>query len=408
MELYRMTDENYNLKIPIKNFYYMLSYSFGVLNQGGYAELGSEDFHNIYDLMSEILIKGIESQLKRGIYKEYIPFSEPLNVLRGKVIISDSIKLKTMSSNKLACSFDDFCSDNFLNQILKSTCFVLLKNKGVKDINRKKLKQLMMYFGEVKTLTIHSIAWSQVRYHKNNMTYKMLMNICFLVCEGLLVTEESGKYKFADYIKDKLMSSLYEKFVYEFFRKECPDLTVAYQQQINWQITEQDGIGGKGIPSVGGIDTAGETRGEGEKNVSDAGSEFDGKVCDGDKDNGDSGDGEYSGNIDLLPKMNTDISLTKGNHRLIIDTKFYPDAMQKNYLGDKKTLISGNLYQIFAYVKNSEFKGKVSGMLLYPTVEYDLSERYRLGGNDVYIRTLDLSKEFVFIKEQLIKVGSIL
>ena len=51
---------------------------------------------------------------------------------------------------------------------------------------------------------------------------------------------------------------------------------------------------------------------------------------------------------------------------LIIDTKFYPNALQTNF--DHKTFISGNMYQIFSYVKNSLFDGAKSGMLLYPTV----------------------------------------
>lgn len=347
-----MDDEKYKLNIPVKNVYHMLSYAFGVLKQGGFADLGSEDFENIYDLLSEILIKGIESQIKRGIYKEYLPLTEQLSVLRGKIEISESLKLKVRSSTRLHCSYDDFSSDNLLNQILKSTCFALMRCKGLKDTNKKKLKQLMMYFSEVITQTIHNIEWSQVRYHKNNMTYKMLMNICYLVCEGLIVNEENGTYKFADFIKDKLMATLYEKFVYEFYKKKCkemyPKIEVKYQQQVKWQSDD--------------------------------------------------------GYIDLLPNMNTDISLTSGDHSLIIDTKFYAEAMQKNYFSDNKSLISSNLYQIFAYVKNSGFKGKVSGMLLYPTVNCYICESYKLSGNNIYIRTLDLNREFIDIKRDLISI----
>ncbi|MGH4139442.1 hypothetical protein [Clostridium sp.] len=105
--------------------------------------------------------------------------------------------------------------------------------------------------------------------------------------------------------------------------------------------------------------------------------------------------------------MSTDISLTKNNHRLIIDTKFYPQAMQKNYRSEHKTFISGNLYQIFAYVKNSDFSGKVSGMLLYPTVDYDLNQVYKLSGNNVFIKTVDLNKDFADISRALRGIGEL-
>lgn len=342
---------NYKLKIPIKNIYYMLSYAFTALKQAGFARLSSEDFENIYELLCEILIKGIREQLKRGVYKEYNLIEEAIPVLRGKIGITDSIKLKVVSSTKLHCIYDEFSSDNILNQILKTTCLAMVRNASVNIHQKKKLKHLMMYFGEVSEVSIKIVDWEKLNYHRNNLTYKMLINICYLIWEGLIVNEQNGKYKFMDFIKDKQMAKLYEKFVYEFYKKECPGISINYQQKINWKTDD--------------------------------------------------------GYIDLLPSMSTDISLTKNNHRLIIDTKFYPEAMQKNYLSENKKFISGNLYQIFTYVKNSAFSGEVSGMLLYPTVEYDLNQTYKLSGNNVFIKTVDLNKDFKSISKILRDIGDL-
>lgn len=342
---------NYQLKIPIKNIYYMLCYSYGVLKQEGYGHLGSEEFENIYGLLCEILIKGISEQLKRGVYKEYIPVEEDLSVLRGKLGLTDSLRLKAVSNQKLHCIYDEFSSNNILNQILKTTCLKLLRSDKINIHQKKKLKNLMMYFGEVEEISINSVEWKKLNYHRNNLTYKMLINICFLIWEGLIVSEDKGKYKFADFIKDRYMAKLYEKFVYEFYKKECPHISVSYQQKINWKTDD--------------------------------------------------------GYIDFLPSMSTDITLTRNNHKLIIDTKFYPEAMQKNYLSNNKTFISNNMYQIFTYVKNSDYKGQVSGMLLYPTVEYDLKQEYKLSGNKVYIRTVDLNQDFKNISETLIDISKL-
>ena len=99
--------------------------------------------------------------------------------------------------------------------------------------------------------------------------------------------------------------------------------------------------------------------------------------------------------------MNTDISIINNKSKLIIDTKFYSECMQKNYLNNNKSFISENLYQIFAYVKNSKFEGEVKGMLLYPTVDYEVSENYKLSGNFILIRCVDLNKEFSEISAKL-------
>ncbi len=54
--------------IFIKNIYYMLSYAFTTLNQGGYEDVATEEFENIHNLFAAILAKGISRQLKEGLY----------------------------------------------------------------------------------------------------------------------------------------------------------------------------------------------------------------------------------------------------------------------------------------------------------------------------------------------------
>lgn len=62
--------------ILIKNIYYMLSYAFTTLNQGGYENVATEDFDNLHNLFAAILAKGIGRQLKQGLYREYMNRTE--------------------------------------------------------------------------------------------------------------------------------------------------------------------------------------------------------------------------------------------------------------------------------------------------------------------------------------------
>jgi 5-methylcytosine-specific restriction enzyme subunit McrC len=59
--------------------------------------------------------------------------------------------------------------------------------------------------------------------------------------------------------------------------------------------------------------------------------------------------------------------------------------MQMQY--DKATLHSGNVYQIFAYVKNQDASGngKVSGMLLYAKTDGQITPdySYMMSGNKI-------------------------
>ena len=107
--------------------------------------------------------------------------------------------------------------------------------------------------------------------------------------------------------------------------------------------------------------------------------------------------------VRFLPIMRTDIMLRLKEKILIIDAKYYGRALQKQF--DKYSLHSGNLYQIFTYVKNQDKDdtGDVAGILLYAKTDEDiaLDFMFNMGGNKIGAKTLDLNKEFSLIAAQL-------
>jgi 5-methylcytosine-specific restriction enzyme subunit McrC len=111
-------------------------------------------------------------------------------------------------------------------------------------------------------------------------------------------------------------------------------------------------------------------------------------------------DGE---DLSFLPKMKTDITMRYRGRTLIVDTKYYSKTMQSMY--DRQTFISGHLYQIFAYVKNSdrENRGDVAGVLLYAKTDEEVTPDAgsTFSGNRISLKTLDLNQEWEKIREQL-------
>ena len=88
--------------------------------------------------------------------------------------------------------------------------------------------------------------------------------------------------------------------------------------------------------------------------------------------------------------MQTDITLSsKDKHQvLIIDAKYYGHTTQKQF--GAHTLHSGNLYQIFTYVKNKEYELRntdhtVAGMLLYAKTDEDTVEVTSANAHDITV-----------------------
>jgi 5-methylcytosine-specific restriction enzyme subunit McrC len=134
----------------------MLSYAFQVLNEQGYKKITPEEFHNTAELCAAILEKGISMQIKRGLGKKYIPQTEVLSSLRGKIDIAGSIKTQTMLKKQMVCTYDDFSVNSYMNRIVKSTVVLLLRS-DIQKARKKELRKLLVYFGDVELLDIYSI-----------------------------------------------------------------------------------------------------------------------------------------------------------------------------------------------------------------------------------------------------------
>ena len=211
----------------------MLSYSFSVLNEQGYKSIATEKFDNIAELMAAILVKGIATQLKRGLQKEYIGRTEELSLLRGKIDVSESVKTQTMLKSQMVCSYDEFSVNGLMNRILKSTVHLLLKS-DISAKRKKGLKKLMVFFADVELIDLNIVNWN-IQYNRTNQTYQMMISICYLVVKGLLQTNSYGNTKLMDFIDEQRMCYLYEKFILQYYKKEFPQLSVN-ASRISWQL----------------------------------------------------------------------------------------------------------------------------------------------------------------------------
>ena len=168
----------------------------------------------------------------------------------------------------------------------------------------------------------------------------------------MLITTDAGNYRLASFVDEQRMCRLYEKFILEYYSRHYPELSVS-ASQIPWAL--DNGVG------------------------------------------------------TMLPVMQSDIHLQRGNTVLIIDAKYYSHTTQVHF--DKHTLHSNNLYQIFTYVKNRSYQfgeedNTVSGMLLYAKTEEEIQPDnvYQMHGSQISVKTLDLNLPFVEIAEQMDRI----
>ena len=333
--------------IPIRNIYYMLAYVFKATDNPRFRKLETEEFDDIEDLCAALMELGLSDLVKRGISRSYIPRQEETACPRGKFEIAETIRRGFLMRKQVVCLFDEFSVDSPLNRIVK-TCALLLLGADIKPEKKSAIRKLLRYFSDVQTLDLCSVDWN-MNYHRYNRHYRLLMSVCYLTANRLLPTKNEGGTRLMDVAGDRGDGNLYEKFVYEYFRKEFPQISVraAY---IPWAVGEAD--------------------------------------------------------TSSLPRLETDITMEYGGKILIIDTKYYGEITKSRYDGKLK-LQSDHVRQIYAYVKNKAAAmpanpENVAGLLLYAETDKKLPDlSYPVHGNDIYARCLDLNQPFPGIRARL-------
>lgn len=194
-------DAEQNLNI----FIYMLMYAYDVklLNENTSLSENLKS-NNILEVFVQMFANGLLQELKKGMYKKYITEQDNLSVLKGKYLINENLKYN-FTKNKIYCEYDEFSSNNSLNQFFLYTVKYL--QKFVKD--KKLLKQCELIFDEVeyKSVDINKL---NIHFDRLNVRFKISFEIALLLLRQSIPLFNQDKKSFA-FLFD--MNVLFEKFI---------------------------------------------------------------------------------------------------------------------------------------------------------------------------------------------------
>lgn len=336
--------------ILIRNVHVMLAYAFRAIHSKASDRIAGERFDHLHDLLAEILLRGVGTQVKRGLNRDYLLRRDELSTVRGRIDIGRTVATRSMTRGRLACEFDEYELDTLYNQALKAVMVLLLRHGDVSLQRKDALRRLLPYLDPVTLIAPTSIRWNLLSHHRANADYRLLLGVCELIVRGLLPTDDAGALKLRSWASDDAMSMLYERFLRGYFSIHHPDLLPS-ASAVAWDYDETSAIG-----------------------------------------------------ADQLPAMRTDLTLRRGARSLIIDAKYYGRTTQMNQWG-KETVHSSNLYQILAYARNADVarNGSVSGLLLYARTDADKQPHVDvvIQGNRIGARTLDLNLSWADLRAQL-------
>lgn len=335
-------------KIPVRNLYYLLSYAWDRADLAGEALVGASDDWDLLDLLAHAFCFHVRRIVKRGLDRSYRSVTESSPTVRGRLLLTQSVAGGGYFRREMVCEADEFTPDVLHNQIIHTTLRTL-KRAPLDARTSTLVTELAERFSEVSTIALTSRTFHQVQIHRNISAYELPLNICRLIWEARLVDEKGNRRSFNEFLRDEdRMSRIFESFVRNFF---------AIRQQTFTQ-----------GPRVLRWDA---------RPISE-------------------------GAMSILPVMKTDITLTSGIRTVIVDTKYYPEALVTNQHEQLK-LRSGHIYQLFSYLKNIDGP-TAEGVLLYPSAGYELREELILNGNRFQVRTINLEMPWRDIENTLLTI----
>ena len=346
--------------IPILNVYYLLCYAWGRVQERDTARLATLGrLSTVQDLLGKVLAGGVNHLFRRGIDRGYVERHEDLAGIRGKLAVSETAKRALRARARAACEFEELSVDILPNRILRSSLHGLLGRRVTLDRHvRADVRSAFRRLDGISRTRLKRNTFGQVQLGGNRRLYHFLLSVCRLLYESSLVDETAGRTAFRDFRRDEAtMWALFEQFVTGFYQRE--------------QRVYRVNPGGRRIQWV---------------------------------------DPAWATDADRarIPVMDADVILESPERRIILDTKYYTNALARGRGRAAGKLHSGNLYQLLAYVRNRQATRPDGppheGILLYPQVgEEALRADVRLEGFRIQARTVNLDQDWRLIHAEMLE-----
>ena len=358
-------------RIPVRNIWLLLLYAsqlYRELPEARRVEL-EEKPDDIPELVAELLASAVERRMRRNLTVGYRRRADVLNRVRGRIDLLRTERGQLLQRGQVACAFDELTIDTPRNRCVREALLLLARVVKREPLARKcrELAARMALAGvrnepdarRISGQILHSSAgWMDAQERR-------MLAAARLAFELNIPTEEAGHAFFSVSSRNvHYIRRLYEYAVYGFYDVVLPHSTwdVSHGSRLSWPIEQ----GTTGVAS-------------------------------------------------LMPGMITDIILNRhqtagsvgDSQRLVIDTKFTAITTEGQH--GKQTFRSGNIYQMYAYLRSQEDTGDplwraATGVLLYPSLGEDYDGTAAIQGHRIRFATVDLTADTPTIRRQLLRI----
>ena len=360
--------------IPVRNIWLLLLYASQLYRElPACRRVDLEDApDDIPHLVAEILTNAVERRLRRNLSHGYQRQRADLGRVRGRIDLFRTERRQLLQRGRVACVFDELTVDTPRNRYVKTAlthiASVVSRLANDSDLERR-CRDLVLrleragvvghldprYAG--KAAVLDNVGWVDAHERQMLAAANLALNLA-------IPTEQSGTALLPIVNRSETEGwRLYENAVAGFY-----DVALSHR---GWKMRPGSRIHWPVANPTPGLHA-------------------------------------------IMPEMVTDIVLERHEHgtpatgqRIVIDTKF-TSIVGRSQFG-KQTLKSGNIYQLYAYLRSQEQPGDSisrhsAGVLLYPSLGDYYYESATIQGHRVTFATVDLAADSQTIRSHLLRI----
>lgn len=351
--------DGYIGRIPVRNLWLLMLYASDLFRTRGTGTVGLEDSPDeLPDLVAEILTHAVEVRQRRHLSFGYRSRDAVLNRVRGRIDVLTTERHQFLERGLVACRFDELTIDTPRNRFVRA---------ALETISRVVLRPVVAHrcrslANGMKTMGVSGKAptraeLSAERFGRHDANDQFMVAAAKLAFDLALPTELAGTNVLSLPEREVTwIRRLFERAIGGFYDVVLSPKgwRVHCGRTLDWQIEHQT-----------------------------------------------------TGINKILPMMRTDVVLdhAPSGQRIVIDTKFTSIVTSGWYR--EKTLRSGYLYQMYAYLRSQVGYGdsladRASGLLLHPAIGEMIDETVVIQGHCIRFATVDLTASAADIRAQLL------
>ena len=347
-------------RIPVRNLWLFMLYASDFFRLHGKDNTGLEENpDDLPDLIAEILAHAVAERQRRQLSLGYRTWEAALNRVRGRIDILATERRQLLSRGLVACRFGVLTIDTPRNRFVRAALEAVspLVRRHELAHRCRKLANDMKAMG-VSGVPPTRRQMSTDRFGRHDADDRYMVAAAKLAFDLALPTEGAG----ANVLplpdrEERWVRWLFEHAVGGFYKVVLSSRgwRVRTGRMLNWQV-----------------------------------------------------EWSTAGVASILPNMQTDIMLDcpSSCRRIVVDTKF--NAILTKGWRRNRTLRSGYLYQIYAYLRSQAgreddpFADRAEGLLLHPSVGESVDETVTIQGHRIRFATVDLAAPTSEVRSQLL------